>query len=430
MTNKFLANLKAVFLSTDLRKKILFIIFVLVVFRIAAHIPVPGVDVEALKNSFGSNQLLSFLNLFSGGSMQRMSIVMAGVYPYITAIIIMQLLAMVSPKLEAIQKDGERGKQQINRYARYLTVPLAALESYGLFSLLKRTDASIFPSTTPFDIFVIILTVTAGTIFLMWLGELITERGVGNGISLLIFAGIVAGAPLAAKSALDWIDSPQKVTQVLLFLIAAILVIASIVFVDRALRNIPIQYARKIRGSRLSGAVSTYLPIKVNTAGVIPIIFAISFVMFPGIIGNFFSNATTPWLAEFAKNLQVWFSPTSYVYGAVYFLMVFAFTYFYTGVVFKPKEVSENLQKQGAFIPGVRPGEETEKFLSFIISRITFVGAVFLGLVAVLPFIVQKFYSAIPLTIGGTAILIVVSVVLETLRQIKAQIVMRTYDKY
>jgi len=421
---------KAVLLSTDLRRKILFILVLLIIFRVAAHIPVPGVDAEALKSLFSQNQLLGFLNLFSGGSMQRMSIVMAGVYPYISAIIIMQLLAMVVPSLEALQKEGERGRQKINKYARYLTVPLAALESFGLLTLLKKQSANIFPNITPFEMFAIIITVTAGTIFLMWLGELITEKGIGNGISIMIFAGIVAGGPLAAKAAFVWVDSPAKVLQLILFLVAAFLIVMAIVTIDRGQRHIPIQYARKMRGSRFASAVSSFLPMKVNQAGVIPIIFAISFVLFPGIVANFLQNAQTSWLAGAARALGRAFDPSSLIYAAAYFLLVIGFTYFYTSVVFKPKDVSENLQKQGAYIPGVRPGEPTAGYLTFLSSRITLAGALFLGAVAVLPFVVQKAYPAIPLTIGGTAILIVVSVVLETIKQIQAQIVMRTYDKY
>ncbi len=411
--------------ARDLRNSILFVLGMLAIFRLAAHIPVPGVDTQALKDFFSSNQILGLMNIFAGGGMSNFSIVMMGVGPYITSSIIFQLLAMIIPKLEEMNKE-EAGRQKVNMWTRWLTVPLAMLEAYGMITLLRRSSSAILGEISPFDLLSMIIAVSAGTIFLMWIGELITEKKVGNGISLLIFAGIVAGVLQNAQQIIVTFD-PSKLYVILGFLAIALITIVGVVVVNEGQRKVPVQYARQIRGNRMFGGTATHLPLRVNMAGVIPIIFAISVVIFPPMIAQFFVHARTAFIAN-AAEWTINFFQNQLVYGILYFLLVFAFTYFYTEVIFHPTQIAENLQKQGGFIPGIRPGRHTSEYLANTTHKIIFVGALFLGIIAILPLILRYFTGIQSLTIGGTSLLIVVSVVIETVKQIESQLTMREYE--
>ena len=411
--------------ARDLRNSILFVLAMLAIFRVAAHIPVPGVDAAALKDFFASNQILGLMNIFAGGGMQNFSIVMMGVGPYITSSIIFQLLAMIIPKLEEMNKE-EAGRHKVSMWTRWLTVPLAALEAYGMITLLRRSSHLILGDISAMSLVTMIITITAGTIFLMWLGELMTEKKVGNGISLLIFAGIVAGLLQTVQQVAVTFD-PSKLYMILGFLAIAIVTIVGVVIINEGQRNVPVQYARQIRGNRMFGGTSTHLPLRVNMAGVIPIIFAISVVIFPPMIAQFFVNARTDFLAR-AAEWTINFFQNQLVYAVLYFLLVFAFTYFYTEVIFHPTQIAENLQKQGGFIPGIRPGRHTSEYLANTTHKIIFVGALFLGIIAILPLILRYFTDMQSLTIGGTSLLIVVSVVIETVKQVESQLTMREYE--
>lgn len=418
-------KLGLLFTIPDLRKKVFFILGILVVFRIASSIPIPGVDPLRLKEFIAGNQFFGLLNVFSGGVLDNLSIVMLGVGPYITASIIMQLATMIFPVLkEMYQEEGEAGRAKFNQYARYLTVPLAALQSYGLLVLLMRQQ--VIPSLSLFGYATNIIVAIAGTLFLMWLGELITEKGIGNGVSLLIFAGIVSGLPLAIQQEL-FTFTPDKLPTILAFIAMGLFVIAGVIVISEGQRNVPVSYAKRIRGMKMYGGVSTHLPLRVNQAGVIPIIFAISIILFPGLIGSFLAGVPNP-IVQRASQFLIQLFNNSWVYGAAYFLLVFIFTYFYTAVTFDPQAIADNVQKQGGFILGIRPGKPTAEFLYRILNRITLVGALFLGAIAVLPLLVQGALGVRTLTIGGTSLLIVVSVVLETVKQINAQLVMREYE--
>ncbi len=418
-------KLEQIWKAKDLRNNILFVLGMLVVFRLAAHIPVPGVNAIALKNLFASNQILGLMNLFSGGGMETFSIVMMGVAPYITSSIIFQLLGMIVPSVEEMQKE-EDGRQKINMWTRWLTVPLAAMQAYGMITLLRRGSAGILGQISTFDLGVMIITISAGTIFLMWLGELISEKKVGNGISLLIFAGIVSGLPKMIQRIFVTFDSTQ-LFMLIGFVIIAIITVIGVVIINEGQRNIPVQYARQIRGNRTFGGTSTHLPLRVNMAGVIPIIFAVSVVLFPSMIAQFLVHAKTAWIANAATSTISLFNNQLF-YGITYFILVFAFTYFYTEVIFHPGQIAENLQKQGGFIPGIRPGKTTSDYLASTTHKIILVGALFLGLIAVLPLIMRYFTGVQAFSVGGTSLLIVVSVVIETVKQIEAQLTMREYD--
>ncbi len=418
-------KLKKIWKIRDLRNNVLFVLLMLVIFRLFAHVPVPGVDVSVLKEIFASNQILGLLNVFSGGSMDNFSIVMMGIGPYITASIIFQLLGMVVPKFEEMQKE-EAGRQKINTWTRIATVPLAFIQAYSMIALLRRSSYGIMGDISVFELFTTIITITAGTMLLMWIGELISEKKIGNGISLLIFAGIISSLPSAVQRLFVTFDLSQ-IYLLLGFLVIAIITIVGIVIINEGQRNIPVQYARQIRGNRAFGGNSTHLPMRVNTAGVIPIIFAISVIVFPTIIAQFFTTAKSAFVSKAAYWVIEVFQ-NQLVYGIVYFLLVVAFTYFYTEIIFKPDQVAENLQKQGGFIPGVRPGRYTSEYLSYISRRILLAGSLFLGLIAVLPLLMQYFTGMQSLAIGGTSLLIVVSVVIETVKQIESQITMREYD--
>jgi len=419
------SKLSQIWKIPELRNNILFVLAMLVIFRLAAHIPVPGVNAAALRNLFASNQILGLMNLFSGGGMENFSIVMMGVAPYITSSIIFQLVGMIVPSVEEMQKE-ESGRQKINMWTRWLTVPLGLLQSYGMITLLRKSSAGILGDISALDLGIMILVITAGSIFLMWLGELITEKKVGNGISLLIFAGIVAGLPTMLQRFIVTFDSTQVLT-VLVFALITLVTVVSIVIINEGQRNIPVQYARQVRGNQSFGGTNTHLPIRVNMAGVIPIIFAISVVLFPSMIAQFLIHAKTAWIANAASSTIALFN-NQFFYGIVYFILVFAFTYFYTEVIFHPTQIAENLQKQGGFIPGIRPGVNTSDYLSSTAHKIILVGALFLGVVAVLPLVMRYFTGIQSLAIGGTSLLIVVAVVIESVKEIESQLTMREYD--
>ena len=410
--------------TREVRKSILFVILMLVVFRIAAHIPVPGVDASALKDIFSGNQLFGLLNIFSGGTLENFSIVAMGVAPYITSSIIFQLLAMIIPSLEEMNKE-EQGRQKINQWTRLATVPLGIIQGYGLIILMSQ-NGSFFQDKDALTMFFAILTMTAGTIFLMWIGELISEKNVGNGISILILAGIIAGLPTLLSQTLSVYDRSQLIT-LILFVVVAIVTIIGIVIMNEAQRNIPVQYARHIQGARLSGAVTSHIPLRLNMSGVIPIIFAISIILFPTVIAQFFLSAKTELLRNIAEQTVQLFQNQLF-YGITYFVLVFLFAYFYTAVIFHPDQVAENIQKQGGFIPGIRPGKNTSEYLGLVSGRILLLGATFLSAIAVLPLVVQQVTGNPNLVIGGTSILIIVSVVIDAIKQIEAQLTMREYD--
>ncbi|MFH0840471.1 MAG: preprotein translocase subunit SecY [bacterium] len=421
MANKIAQIWKA----REVRNSIIFVILMLVVFRFLAHIPIPGVDVTALRDFFSSNQVLGLVNMFSGAGMQNFSIVMMGVAPYITSSIVFQLLAMIVPKLEEMNKEQD-GRQKINKWTRWLTVPLAMIESYGMITLLRRSTTGIIGDLSSFDMLSIIITITAGTVFLMWIGELISERKIGNGISLMIFAGIISGLPTFFQNMIATYDQTMFFT-IIAFIAVAIITVVGVVVINEGQRNIPVQYARQVHGSRAFGGTSTNLPIRVNMAGVMPVIFAISVILFPSMIAQFFINAKSQFLTNGAQWILEVLN-NQLIYGIIYFLLVFGFTYFYTEVIFHPNNIAENLQRQGAFIPGIRPGKHTSDYLSTISTRIIFTGAIFLGVIAVLPLIVRYFSGMQSMVIGGTSLLIVVSVIIDMVKQIQAQLSMREYD--
>jgi preprotein translocase subunit SecY len=413
----------------DLRNSILFVLGILIISRLAAHIAIPGVDVVGLKRLFSSNQILGLMNIFSGGAMNNFSVVMLGVAPYITSSIIFQLLTMVVPSLEELSKEGEYGRNRINMWTRWLTVPLAFFQGFGMIQLLRNSPggAEIFSNFTQAHLFVALICITAGTVFMMWLGELISEKKVGNGISLLIFAGIVSGIP-GSISQMFFNYNPAEIINIIIFALIALFTIAAVVIITEGQRNIPIQYARQIRGNRTVGGGLSHLPLRVNMAGVIPIIFAISIILMPPTLAQMFVGAKTAWLADSAQWIIRLFQNQLF-YGLVYFSSVVAFTYFYTAVIFHPDQVAENLQKQGGFIPGIRPGNPTAQYLQNIVNRIVLTGALFLGLIAVLPLITAQLTGTQSLVVGGTSLLIVVSVVIEIVNQINAQLSMRDYEE-
>jgi preprotein translocase subunit SecY len=420
-------KISQIFKIKQLRNKILFILGILVIFRVIASIPLPGVNAEALKHLFEGNQFLGLLNIFSGGGLNNISIALLGVGPYITASIIMQLLTMIVPKLEQLYKEeGEAGRQKFNMWTRWLTIPLAALQSFAMINLLRSQH--VLTNLDWFQTFAIIAVATTGTIFLMWLGELITEKGIGNGVSLIIFAGIVASLPTNASQLFATFNSDQFFTY-LIFAALAIVTIAGVVLVTEAQRNIPVSYSKQIRGSKTFGGSTTHLPLRVNQAGVIPIIFAVSIMLFPGMIANFLMQAHNSTIVNLATSVNALFQ-NQWFYGIMYFVLVVLFTYFYTAVVFDPKQISENLQKQGGYIPGIRPGKTTADYLYQIMNRITLAGSIFLGAIAVLPLVVKAETGISSFSIGGTSILIVVAVVIETIKQIESQLVMRDYEGF
>ncbi|HEY4479614.1 MAG TPA: preprotein translocase subunit SecY [Candidatus Paceibacterota bacterium] len=405
-------------------KKIAFVLIGFAIFRLFSVIPIPGVDPLQLEKFFQDNQFFGLLNIFSGSGLATLSIVMLGVGPYITASIIMQLLTMMSSKLKALyHEEGEAGRQRFAQYSRRISVPLALLQGLGFLALLTRQGA--INTLSPLDFAVNLMVITAGAVLLMWLGELMTEYGVGNGTSLIIFGGIVSRVPaIVSQQYFVLTGQPELIPRYLGFLAAAILIVWAVVVMTEAERPIPITYAKRVRGNKIYGGISTYLPLRINQAGVIPIIFALSIILIPQMIFNFTKNIDA--IAPIANKILAVLN-NGWFYSVFYFLLVFVFTYFYTAVTFDPKTISENLQKSGAFIPGVRPGGSTMEYLAKVVTRITLVGAIFLALIAVLPLAMQSITGNQALAIGGTALLIVVSVVLDLVKKIGGQIAMREY---
>jgi len=424
---KFLTPIINALKVKDLRKKLFITLLIFTIFRFIAHIPVPGVDLNALKQLFGSNQLLSLLDIFSGGTLANFSIMALGLGPYINASIVFQLATIIFPKLEELSKEGEFGREKINQYTRLLTVPLAALQSIGMIVLLKNQQ--IISVTNPLTTLNMVFTMVAGTILLMWLGELLTEYGIGNGISLLIFAGIVGRLPISLLQT-SAISQTLNLTNLIVFTLMSVSVIAGIIYVNEATRQITVRYARRIRGATQSGGQSTHLPLRVNQAGVIPIIFAVSLVVMPSVVGRYLQQVSNTNLASFGLSLTNLFDPNKAPYHLIYFFLVIGFTYFYTAVTFNPDKIAEDIKKYGGFIPGIRPGRPTADHLSFILNRITLAGAIFLGLIAILPSLARYATGITTLTIGGTGILIVVSVILEVSKSLEAQLIMRNYEGF
>jgi preprotein translocase subunit SecY len=421
---------RSVIRSKPLRSRLLFTIAIFIIFRLIAHIPVPGVDVNALRNLFASNQLLGILDIFSGGTLASFSILALGVGPYINASIIIQLLTVVIPKLEELQKEGDYGREKLNQYTRIITVPLAVFQAFGMIAILKQqTNPPIITDSSLLSMLTMIVTMTTGTLLLMWFGELITEFGIGNGTSLIIFAGIVGRLPITLFQTLT-VAETFNLMNILIFAVMAVAVIAGIVIVNEATRKISISYARRARGQQVAGGVQSHLPLRINQAGVMPIIFAVALVMAPSWLGRFLQTTQNPSFQSLGTNLNNLFSPDSLVYNLSYFLLVILFTYFYTAVTFNPVKIADQIKKQGGFIPGIRPGKPTSDYLNRILTRITLAGAVFLGLIAILPSIAREITQINTLAIGGTGILIVVSVILETSKGLQAQLVMKNYDKY
>ncbi|MDO8575636.1 MAG: preprotein translocase subunit SecY [bacterium] len=422
--NNIFGRFALAFKDKAIVKRIVYTVVGLVIFRLLAAIPIPGVDTLALERMLSGNQFFGLLNIFSGGGLSNLSLVMLGVGPYITGSIIMQLLTMMVPSLKAMQQeDGEAGRARISQYSRILSIPLSFIQAFGFIKLLQSQQ--VLSALGGFDLLTNILVITAGSVLLMWIGELITEFGIGNGVSLIIFAGIVAVIPAQFGQLFTAYD-PSQIPLYIGFIIIALLVIAGVVMVNEAERPVPVTYARQVKGGKTYGGVSTYIPLRLNQAGVIPIIFALSILLFPQMILNFMSRSANATLANIGTVGFDLFN-NQLIYGVSYFILVVLFTYFYTAVTFDPKQMSENLQKSGAFLSGIRPGEHTTTFIERIVTRITLVGALFLGIVAVLPLIFQAFTGTRSMAIGGTALLIVVSVVLDLVKKIDAQVSMREY---
>ncbi len=416
------------FRAPDIRRRILVVLGLLIVFRFLAAVPVPGIDRTQLEQFLAGNPLFGLLNLFSGGGLSNFSVIALGMNPYINASTIMQLMQGVVPSLQALSREGEYGRNKITQYTRYLSVPMAMLQAYGFLALLNangvltgRFDLGSFDTLTQ------IATLTAGAITLMWIGELITERGIGNGISFIIFAGIVSRAPAAIGA----FTVNPNIPGLIAFAVVAVLAVAVIIYIQEGQRRIPIQYASRVRGRRMYQGGQTFLPLRVNQAGVIPIIFAVSILLFPVQLASYFTASEIPIIKDIANGIITLLNPQSVLYVVLYFLLTIGFTYFYTAFTFKPDETAEQLRKNGGFIPGIRPGRPTQEYLARVVSRITFAGALFLGVVAVLPTFVGILFPDLgAIGLGGTSLLIVVSVVVETMKQIEAQLMMRNYEGF
>jgi preprotein translocase subunit SecY len=416
------------FRAPDIRRRLLYVLGILIVFRFLAHVPVPGVNQDQLHAYLQNNALFGVLDLLSGGGLSSFSVVALGVNPYINASIIMQLMSGVIPSLQALQREGEYGRNKINQYTRYLAVPMALLQSYGFLALLNSQQIL----SSGFDLangatLTQIATLTAGSMTLMWLGELITEKGIGNGISFIIFAGIVSRAPGAIGGFLTTPNLPLVIG----FAIIAIVSVAVIIYIQEGQRRIPIQYASRVRGRRMYQGGQTFLPLRVNQAGVIPIIFAISILLFPQQIASYFTGSEVGFVKGIANGIVTFFNPRTIPYVAAYFLLTVGFTYFYTAFTFKPDDTAEQLRKNGGFIPGIRPGRPTADYLARVVTRITIAGALFLGIVATLPTLLGLIFPSLSsIALGGTGLLIVVSVIVETMKQIEAQLLMRNYEGF
>lgn len=422
------AFLKKIFAIPELRKKLFFTLLIIVLFRILAFIPVAGVDAGVLRNFFAQNEFLALLDVFSGGTLANFSVIALGLNPYINASIIIQLLTVVFPNLERLAKEeGEQGREQLNAYTRLLTIPIAIVQGFGMYTLLRTQG--IIPTLDVLPLLTLILTLCAGTMLLMWMGELVTQYGVGNGVSVLIFAGIVGRLPVVLS---QQVFGAVELDFAMLAIVGAVtlMMIASIVYISEGVRKIPVAYARRVRGDVVVASDTSHLPLKVNQAGVIPIIFAISLVLLPSVFAQYFQNSPNQWLSNLAISVATQFTPTSWGYNLTYFLLVFGFTYFYTAIAFNTKNIAESLRDRGGFIVGVRPGRPTELYLNSIVSKVTFFGGLFLGSVAIFPSLVGAATGATSLVLGGTSILIVVSVIIETTKQIESLFVMHNYDTF
>ncbi len=424
---KATALIRNIFRTKELRRKLLFTIAILFFFRLLAHIPVPSVDIAQLRTLFAGSQFLSLLNIFSGGTLANFSIMAVGINPFITASIVMQLATMVFPPLKEIQKDGESGRERLNQYTRLLSVPLAVVQSISVLALLNSQQ--LLQTNNPVALITLILTLVAGSMILMWLGELVSLYGVGNGISMVLFAGIVSQMPTALAQVLSVTTSQQWIT-LIASLAVFLFVMGLIVFMNESVRKVSIHYAKRMRGERVYGGQTTHLPIRVNVTGVLPIIFAVTIMLVPSFLGRLLLSSGRPELITWGQQLSIWFSPTSLIYMITYFLIVFVFTFFSAMIFFNAEDISTELKKSGAFVPGVRPGGATKKFLEFVVSRITLAGALFLGFIALLPSVAQAATGIQSLAIGGTSVLIVVSVVLETAKQVQSQLVGQNYEQY
>lgn len=430
----WIEKITQIFKIEELRNKIYFVLGIFLVFRVMSNIPMPGINPDRMQEFFQELGMLRFASALTGGALDRFSIVMLGLGPYITAVIIMQLMTMIVPALERLQKEeGEVGRQKINQYGRILTIPFAFLQGFGMITLFQR-EGVIDPMSS-MQVIISLFTITAGTILLMWLGELITQKGIGNGVSLLIFAGIIVNFPNNIyRMILDIIDFPGAIQSYILLFFMIIVTIVGVVFFNEARRNIPVSYAKRVRGKKLYGGSSTYLPLNLNPAGVIPIIFAFSIGFIPSVLGQFFSGVEG--FVGTASMFIVNFFDNLWTFGFLIFILVFFFTYFYTAVTFDPKNVAENLQKMGGFIPGIRPGTSTVKYLAYVLNRTLFLGGFFLAVIAILPWIIQGLIQLITgeqiqgfeFLIGGASVLIIVSVILETIKQINSQLQMRDYE--
>jgi len=420
-----LKNFLALFRSPDLRKKILIVLALLAVFRIMAAIPLPDVNPEKLRAFFQANQFFGLFNVFTGGAFNNISIVMLGVGPYITASIIMQLLTMVFPNLKEFFYEGtDKERALFEQYTRLATIPLASLQAFAFLNLLKSQGIISFSS--PLNLIRDVILATAASFFLMWLGELMTEQKIGNGISFIIFTGIVISLPKEIAQTIISTD-PTRIPNMIAFFVVSLLIIIGVVFISQGQRKIPVSYAKQVRGTKIYGGADTYLPLRVNQAGMIPIIFAISILMFPQMIGNFLSASHNATLLRIALTLKN-FNSTSWLYLIIYFALVCLFTFFYTSITFEPESIADNLQKRGGFIPGYRPGQTTTNFLSNTSRRITLFGAIFLGLIAILPIILAKATGITTMAISGASILIMVTVAIETIEALEAQLIMREYE--
>lgn len=413
--------------SREIRNKLLFTAGILFVYRLLAHVPVSGVDRVALQNLFSGNQLLGLLDIFSGGTLANFSLIALGLGPYINASIIFQLLTMIIPKLEELSKEGEYGRELINQYTRLLAVPISILQGFGMYALLRSQN--VIGNLNPFMLLALLVTLVTGTILSVWLGELITEYGIGNGVSILIFAGIVGRLPVTLGQTAATFETVSSFN-LLVFAIVSLVVVVGIVFMNEASRNIAVAYARRVRGGKVYGGQATHLPLRLNQAGVIPIIFAVSMVLIPSLVARFLEQVNNPAVVNAARTVSTFMTPNGTAYNVIYFALVVGFTYFYTAVVFNPQKIAEEIKKYGGFIPGIRPGEPTAQYLNWVLNRITLVGAIFLGVIAILPAIVQRGFNISTLSIGGTGILIVVSVVLETTKSLQSQLSIRSYDSF
>jgi len=422
-------TLNALFTVKEIKNRLLFTLGVLFIFRVLAHIPVPGIDTSSLQQLFSRYAILGFLDIFSGGGFQNFSIITLGLGPYINASIIMQLLAMTIPKLEELQKEGEYGREKINLYTKVLTIPLALIQAFGTYFLLSKQG--VISTLSLIQIVTLIITLLAGTLLVMWVGEILTEYGLGNGISVLIFAGIISRMPTAVFQMFGISQSSGNYLPLIIMAVISLFSVAGIVMVNEAVRKIPIEYARRAAGTISYGGGVSYLPMKLNQAGVIPIIFAVSLVFLPSVLGTYFSSSANQNLANIGSFLIRNFSSQSWSYVILYFLLVMGFTFFYTALQFNPEKIADNLKQSGAFIPGIRPGKSTADYLYNILTRITFFGALFLGFIAVLPTLLPMVTSLnSSFAIGGAGLLIVVSVVLDTVRQVDSLVVTRNYDSF